>query len=324
MKAIIQTRYGSPDLLEYKEVAKPVPLENEVLVKIHAAAINSWDWDQVRGKPYITRLIGGLFKPKFKIPGLDIAGRVEAVGEKVQGLKTGDEVFGDISECGWGGFADYVCVPEAPLALKPPSMSFEEAAALPQAGVLALQGLRAYYDIKPGDRVLINGAGGGVGTIAIQLAKLAGAIVTAVDREDKLAFLQSLGADFVIDYQKENFTKNGKAYDLVLDVMAFHRPTDYRRALAPGGVFVMLGGSMGLLLPVLFWGLFSPLVGNKKLKILAHRPSRADLDVLKAYHSANKIKLVIDKYYELKEVPAALQYLGAGHVKGKLVIKVNK
>ncbi len=199
MKAIVYQQYGSPDVLQLKEVEKPTPKDNEVLVKVHAASVNSWDWDLLRGKPFLARLWSGLLKPKHKILGCDIAGRVEAVGRKVKQFQPGDEVFGDISGCGWGGFAEYVCARENALALKPASMTFEEAAAVPQAAVVALQGLRDKEQIQPGQKVLINGAGGGVGTFAVQIAKSFGAEVTGVDSTKKLDMMRSIGADLILD-----------------------------------------------------------------------------------------------------------------------------
>ena len=218
MKAIVCTKYGSPDVLQLKEVAKPIPEDNEVLVEVHAASVNDWDWGLLRGKPFLNRLLFGLLKPKIKILGSDIAGRVEAVGRNVKQFQPGDEVFGDISGCGWGGFAEYVCARENALALKPASMTFEEAAAVPQAAVLALQGLRDKGQIQPGQKVLINGAGGGVGTFAVQIAKSFGAEVTGVDSTRKLDMVRSIGADHVIDYTQEDFTQSGQRYDLILDV----------------------------------------------------------------------------------------------------------
>ena len=222
MKAIVYTKYGPPDVLELKEVAKPTPKDNEVLIKVHAASVNDWDWALLRGVPFVNRLTTGILKPiKIKILGSDIAGRVEAVGKNAKQFQAGDEVFGDLSGLAWGGFAEYVCAPENRLILKPASMSFEQAAAIPQAAVLALQGLRDKRQVQPGQKVLINGAGGGAGSFAIQIAKSFGVEVTGVDSTTKLDMMRSLGADHVIDYKQEDFTKNGQRYDLILDLMGY-------------------------------------------------------------------------------------------------------
>lgn len=281
MKAVVYQKYGSPDVLQLKEVEKPTPKDNEVLIKVHAASVNSWDWDLLRGKPLVYRMIFGLLKPKFKIIGSDIAGRVEAVGRNIKQLQAGDEVFGDISGSGFGAFAEYVCARENALALKTASMIFEEAAAVPQAAVLALQGLRNKGYIQRGHKVLINGAGGGVGTFAVQIAKSFGAEVTGVDSTRKLDMLRSIGADHVIDYTKEDFTKNGQRYDLILDVAAYRSIFDYKRALSPKGIYVMIGGSIARIFQVLFLGYWITITGSKKMGILMHKPNTKDLNYLK-------------------------------------------
>ena len=323
MKAVVYTKYGSPEVLQLTEVDKPTPKENEVLIKIYAASVNSWDWDQLNGKHFIVRLIGGLLKPKHKILGADIAGRVETVGGNVTQFQPGDEVFGDIAGCGFGGFAEYVSVPEKLLAKKSPAMTFEQSAALPQAGLLALQGLRFKGTIKKGDEILINGAGGGVGTIALQYAKSLGAVVTCVDKAEKFEMLRALGADHLIDYTKENYTRNGLQYDRILDVIAHRSISDYKRALKPGGTFAMIGGSMGglLLQLLLLWPILS-FFTSKKLGLMGYKPNRKDLDYLNQLFEEGKLLPVIDKSYPLQEVPAALQYLGDGHAKGKIVITI--
>ncbi|MBU1822442.1 MAG: NAD(P)-dependent alcohol dehydrogenase, partial [Bacteroidetes bacterium] len=247
MKAVVYSRYGAAEVLQPAEVPTPVPKDNEVLVKVQAASVNSWDWDLVTGKPLLYRLLFGIFRPRYPIIGSDIAGRVEAVGKDVTQFKPGDEVFGDISGSGFGAFAEYACAPAKVLALKIPSMTFEQAAATPQAGVLALQGLRQ-GQLAAGQKVLINGAGGGVGTFAVQMAKVAGAQVTAVDRADKLDLLRSLGAAHVMDYRREDFTKTAHTYDLILDMVARHSVADCRRALNPGGRYVIVGGKVGALI----------------------------------------------------------------------------
>jgi len=322
MKAIVYTKYGPPDVLQLKEVEKPTPKDNEVLIKVHAASVNDWDWGLLRGKPFVNRLLFGLLKPKIKILGVDIAGQVEAVGRNVKQFQPGDEVFGDISGCGWGSFAEYVCARENALALKPASMTFEEAAAVPQAAVLALQGLRDKGQIQPGQKVLINGAGGGAGTFAVQIAKSFGAEVTGVDSTSKLDMMRSIGADQVIDYTKEDFTKNGQRYDLILDFAAYHSIFDYKRALSPKGIYVMVGGSMALMFQVLFLGLLISMTGSKKMGILAHKPNK-DLAFMKELFEAGKVVPVIDKRYPLSEVPQALRYFGEGHAQGKVVITLE-
>lgn len=323
MKAIYYTRYGSPSEFQLKEVEKPVPGKKEVLVKIHAASVNSWDWDLLKGHHFIIRLLSGLFRPKHKILGADIAGVVEAVGAEVSFFKPGDEVFGDIAGGGFGGFAEYATAPEKLLAKKPASISFEQAASLPQAGLLAIQGLRYRGELRKGDEILINGAGGGVGTIGLQYAKNTGAQVTCVDREEKFALLRSLGADQCIDFTKEDYTRTGKQYDKILDVIAHRRVRDYKRALKPTGIFSMIGGSMGWLLLNLL--LFHPIFGNKKgkkLGLMGYRVSREALDELGAWVEKGMIKPVIDRVYPLEETAAAFHYFGLGKVQGKIIISV--
>lgn len=240
MKAIIRTRYGSPDVLQLEEVEKPTLKDNEVLVKIHAASVNVDDLEHLRGTIAV-RLIGPL-KPKYKILGSDIAGRVEAVGRNVKQFKSGDEVFGDLTEYGFGAFAEYLCVPENGLVLKSASMTFEEASTVTSRAAIAVKYLRAERPIQPGHKVLINGAGGGVGTFAVQIAKYYGAEVTGVDAAEKLDMVRSIGADHVIDYTKEDFTKNGQSYDLILDIAAHHSIFDYKRSLSPNGIYLIVGG----------------------------------------------------------------------------------
>ncbi len=323
MKAIVYTKYGPPDVLQLKEVEKPTPKDNEVLVKVHAASVNSWDWDLLRGKPFVNRLIFGLLKPRIKILGVDIAGRVEAVGRNFKQFQPGDEVFGDISRCGWGGFAEYVCASENVLALKPASMTFEEAAAIPQAAVIALQGLRDKGQIQPGQKVLINGAGGGAGTFAVQIAKSFGAEVTGVDSTRKLDMMRSIGADQVIDYTQEDFTKNGQRYDLILDVAAYRSIFDCKRALSPKGIYVVAGGSMTRIFQVMFLGPWISMRESKKMGLLMHKPNKIDLAFMKELFEAGKVVPVIDRRYTLSEVPEALRYFGEGHAQGKLVITLE-
>lgn len=321
MKAIVYHEYGSPDVLNLEEVQKPIPRDNEVLIKVHAASVNDWDWGLLRGTPFLNRLLFGLLRPRIKILGVDIAGRVEAASRNVKRFHQGDEVFGDISGCGWGGFAEYVCVPESALELKPANLTFEEAAAVPQAALLALQGLRK-GQIQPGQRVLINGAGGGAGTFAVQIAKSFGAEVTGVDSTRKLDMVRSIGADHVIDYTKEDFTQSGQHYDLILDVAAHHSIFDYKRALTPRGIYVMVGGSIARIFQVMCLGPWISMTGSKKMGILAHKPNKG-LDSMKELLEAGKVVPVIDRCYPLSEVPEALRFFGEGHHRGKVVVTVQ-
>jgi NADPH:quinone reductase-like Zn-dependent oxidoreductase len=331
MKAIVCTKYGPPDVLQLQEVEKPAPKYNEALVKVHASSLNAADFETLRGV-FIVRM-GAPLKPMHKILGSDIAGRVEAVGRGVKQFQPGDEVFGDLSVCGFGAFAEYVSVPESALALKPASMTFEEAATYPQAAVLALQNLCGVGSpspssmlldkgpIQPGQKALINGAGGGVGTFAVQLAKYFGAEVTGVDSTRKLDMLRSIGADHVIDYTKEDFTKSGQRYDLILDVVAYRSIFAYKRALSPKGVFVYVGGSTAAIFQAL---LLAPLIsrtGTKKMGVVMQKPNRKeDLVFLQELFEAGKVVPVIDRRYPLSEVPKALRYLEEGHALGKVVI----
>ncbi len=324
MKAIIYTQYGSPDVLHLAEVKKPVPKKDEVLVKIYAASINSWDWDMLLGKPLLVKMISGIFKPKHQILGADIAGVVELVGSDVIDFKTGDEVCGDIAGSGFGGFAEYVAVPEKLLAKKSGNISFEEAAALPQAGLLALQGLRYIKPVKKGQHLLINGAGGGVGVIALQYAKLAGVEVTCVDKEEKFETLHSFGADHLIDYRKEDYTNTGKQYDYILDVVAHKSAAKYKKALKPEGVFAWVGGSMGWLLFQMM--LIQPILSKfrkQKLGIMGYRPNRKDIDLLMQLVAEKKMKIVIDKVFPLSETANAFRHFESGNFTGKIIILVT-
>ena len=326
MKAAHYTQYGSPEVLKLKEVPKPAPQDNEVLVKVYAAAINSWDRDLLTGRPFLLRL-GALSRPKYPILGCDVAGRVETVGRNITSLQPGDEVFGDISGFGtrnFGGFAEYVCTDENRLAFKPTNMTFEQAAAIPQAGVLALQGLRDQGQIQAGKKVLINGAGGGTGTFAVQIAKTYKAHVTAVDSPRKLKMLRSIGADEVIDYTKDDFFKQDQGYDLILDVVTFRSIFDYRRILNPQGVYVMLGGgSWPRVFQAMFLGPLISRVGSKKMGLLMHKPNKQDLNFLIELFKSGQVKPVIDKCYPLSETADAFRYFATGHGQGKVVITVN-
>jgi NADPH:quinone reductase-like Zn-dependent oxidoreductase len=320
MKAMVYTNYGSPDVLRLEEVAKPTARDNEVLIHVRASSLNAWDWDLLRGRPYLTR-IGGVRNPRYNILGADVAGRVEAVGRDVKELSPGDEVFGDISGNGWGGFAEYVCARERVLTLKPNCMTFEQAAAVPQAAVLALQSLRK-GQIRAGHRVLIVGAGGGVGTFAVQIAKSSGANVTGVDRLDKLDMLRSIGADHVIDYAQEDFSRNGHQYDLIVDVVVNRSVFDYTRALAPRGSLVVVGGATGRILQTVTLGPLVSRLSKKTMGVVLHRPNKKDLEAISELVVSGQIVPVIDTSYPLHEVAEAFRYFGKGNAKGKVVITV--
>ena len=320
MKAIVYYSYGSPDILKLEDVQNPLPGDDEVLVNVRAVSINSWDWDMLTGKPYEYRLFSGLIKPKStRLHGCDIAGTVEAVGKKAKRFKVGDAVLGDLSEGGWGAFAEYTCAPENNLALKPASMTFEEAACLSHGGNLAVQGLIDYGQIHSGQRVLINGGGGSTGTLAIQLAKLFDAAVTAVDRSEKLDMMRSLGADHFIDYTKVDFTENGQKYDLIFDVKTTRSPSDYKRVLSPNGVYVTVGGKTFRILQLIAFG---TLVKKPKMHMVAYQANK-DLPYLIALFEKGKLTPVIDKCYPLEETADAFRYFGEGRFKGKIVITVG-
>ena len=320
MKAVVYYQYGSPDGMKLAEVEKPAPDENQVLIKVHAVSVNGADWEGLVGKPLYARM-GGLRKPSAHILGSDVAGRVEAVGKNIQHFQPGDEVFGETMRY-HDGFAEYVCVPEKALAHKPASMTFEEASAIPQAGVIALQGIRDKGQVQPGQSVLINGAGGSAGTFAVQLAKLYGAEVTGVDNTGKLDFMRSLGADHVIDYTRQDFTKTGKQYDLILDVTAHRSVFAIQRALKPGGRYFVVGGSVGVMFQILLLGPWIRRTTGKHIRILAVVPNREDLEFVTELCESGKIAPVIDRRYPLSEVPEALRYVGEGRAKGKVVITV--
>ncbi len=318
MKAIVFHQYGQPDVLTLEEIEKPSPGDDEVLVKVYASCINSWDWELLQGIPFVNRLMAGILKPKkIKILGCDIAGRIESVGKNVKQFQVGDEVFGDLSSCGWGGFAEYVAAPEKALELKPVCLTFEQAAAVPQAALLALQGLQR-GGIQAGKKVLINGAGGGSGTFAIQIAKEFGTEVTAVDSTEKLDIMRSTGADHVIDYTQEDFTKNGQHYDLIFDNAANRSLSDYKRVLNPGGIHVMVGGKSFNILQTLLVSMF----GSRKYVLLLHKANKG-LDTMKQFIEVGKVEPVIDRNYPLSEAADAMRYFAAGHAKGKVVISIE-
>ena len=324
MKAIVYTKYGTPDVLSLHEVEKPTPKDDEVLVKIHAVSLNQYDWHLLTADIFLVRLMGGgLLKPKRGAPGADIAGRVEAVGANVTQFQIGAEVFGDIAAAGGGGCAEYVCVPEKLLALKPNNLSFEQAAAVPMAGITALQGLRDVGKIQAGQNVLIQGAAGGVGTFAVQIAKMFGANVTAVCSTRNLEQARALGAEYVVDYTKEDFTQSGKRYDLILAANGYHSLADYKRALTPQGRYVMAGGTMRQIFDAMLWGSWNSRGGQKMGGVSAHT-SQPDLEYLKEQIEARKIKPMIDRCYPLSQTADAMRYLGQGHARGKVIITVGQ
>lgn len=324
MKAIVCTQYGPPDLLQFKEVATPVPKDNEVLIKLYAAAVNPLDWRLLRADPVFIRLFFGLLKPKFEIPGSDISGRVEAVGKNVTQFRPGDEVFGAKGFAG-GGFAEYVCAVEDALALKPTNISFEEAAAVPVAAITALLGLRDKGGIQPGQKVVIDGASGGVGTFAIQIARSFGAEVTAVCSTRNLDIARSIGADHVIDYTREDFTRNGQRYDLIMAANARHSVFAYRRALSPDGICVKAGGKptlQGILQDLLIAPLLSMVAGKKTCSFIA-KLDKKDLVFLAGLLETGKVAPVIDRRYPLSDTAQALRYLEEGHAQGKVIIVIE-
>jgi NADPH:quinone reductase-like Zn-dependent oxidoreductase len=321
MKAITYHNYGSPDVLEYEEIEKPVPNDNEVLIKVRAAALNALDWRLMRGGPVVVRLMmGGLRKPKETRIGRDVAGQVEAVGRNVTQFKPGDEVFGVCP----GACAEYACASEEKLVLKPASISFEEAAAVPVAALTALQGLRDKGRIQPGQKVLVDGASGGVGTFAIQIAKSFGAEVTAVSSTAKLDTARSIGADHVIDYTLEDFTQSGERYDLIIAANAYHSIFNYRRALNPNGIYVMAGaGGWAHILQGMLLGPLLSLIGRKKMGFFMAKLNQKDLVTLSDLLASGKVVSVIDRRYPLSDAAEALRYLEEGHARGKIVITLE-
>jgi NADPH:quinone reductase-like Zn-dependent oxidoreductase len=321
MKAIVYYKYGSPDVLKLEDIQKPIPGDDEVLIKVHAVSINSWDWDMLTGRPFEYRFFSGFLKPKsILMHGCDIAGKIEAVGKNVKHLHVGDDVFGDLSEGGWGAFAEYTCVCENELTLKPQNMSFEEAACLSHGGNLAVQGLIDFGKIKSEQTVLINGGGGSTGTLAIQIAKLFDVEVTAVDRTEKLDLMRTLGADHLIDYTKEDFTQNGRTYNLIFDVKTTRSIFDYKRALCPGGRYVTVGGKTSRILQLL---LFKKLAGKYKMHMVGYKANK-DLKYLVELFEAGKLKPFIDKCFPLEKTADAFRYFGEGCFNGKIVVTLGQ
>ncbi len=326
MKAIVCTRYGSPDVLQPQEVAKPAPKDDEVLIKIHAASINARDWRWMRANPLFMRLVpGGFLQPKNKILGADLAGRVETIGTSVKQFEPGDDVFGFLpSATGRGTFAEYVCAKEDAVALKPTNLTFEQAAAVPVAALTALQGLRDNGNIQPGQKVLIQGASGGVGTFAVQIAKALGAEVTGVCSMRNLDMVRSLGAEHVIDYRKEDFTRNGRRYDLILAVNGYHPISDYLRALGPQGIYVVAGGSMVQLFQASLQRRRNSQTGSQKTHVVSLVQSQRDLIFMKELLESGKVIPVIDGCYPLSKTPEAFWYFEKVHPKSKVVITMEE
>jgi NADPH:quinone reductase-like Zn-dependent oxidoreductase len=323
MHAITFYEYGSPSVLKYEERPDPVPDSNQVLVKVRACSMNAADWHILRADPFLARFAVGLFKPRYNVLGCDLAGVVEAVGSGVKRFRVGDEVMGELGSSGWGAFGERVCAPEDVLVLKPSNIGFDEAAAAPLAGVTAVQGLHRQSQLKAGESVLVNGASGGVGSFAVQVAKALGAKVTAVVSTRNVELARSLGADQVLDYTQTNFTRTGERYDVILAVNGYHPLWDYKRALAPGGRFVMTGGAGKQLAETLLLGGLASLGSGKRLGFVTMKSNLEDLEYLRDRLADGSVRSVIDRSYPLEKVPEALAYLEEGHARGKVVIQVS-
>ena len=322
MKAIVLSKYGSPESLQVQDVEKPIPKEGEVLVRIKATAVNDYDWSMVLGKPFIYRLMFGLFKPKHSIPGMELSGVVESLGKGVQKFREGDHVYGDISSHGFGTFAEYICINEDAMVLKPENISFEEATTIPHAAMLASQGLIDEGEIQKGQKILVNGAGGGMGLFALQIAKTFDAEVTGVDTGGKLKDMLALGYDHVIDYEKENFTKSGELYDLVLDAKTVQPAFRYLRSLKPHGKYITVGGHLNRLLEVFLLGPVIKKFSQKQIKVLGLKTNK-DLDYMHQLVNEGQIKYQIDGPYPLEDAPKQIQRFGEGKHSGKVVILIS-
>lgn len=322
MQAITFNKYDGISSLMLKNIDVPAPKNDEVLVKVHCSSVNSWDYDYIIGKPRIYRLLFGLFKPKYPIPGIDIAGVVEAVGADVTRLNVGDEVFGDISGSGFGAFAEYACAKEEYLAIKPKQMSFQEASVLPHAGVLALQSMYKFKHLQPGMQMLINGAGGCVGPYLIQMAKQKGAIVTVVDTEAKFDMLRTLGADHFIDYKKEDFTRSGKKYDFIVELLAYRSIFAYKKCLKDHGVYTVVGGKPRRLIQTAIFGPLITKITGKRMCIMAQYPHYKHLNTLSEMYVSGQLKTQINHTFELSEVGKAVKMIGEGKLLGKAVIRI--
>lgn len=322
MKAIVYTQYGGPEVLHLAEVPKPSPADNEVLIKVYAVSVNDWDWGLLQ-KDLFNRLMSGFTKPRRQTIGSDVAGRVEAVGKNVMKFKVGDDVYGDLSGQ-WGGFAEYVCANENLVASKPAAMSFAEAAAIPQAGMLAVQGLIDKGRLHSGKKLLINGAGGGVGTLGLQIANSLGVQTDVVDSAEKLEMLRTLGAVDLIDYKKEDFTRRGKRYDVILDTKTNRSVLSYLRALNPNGMYITVGGHLSRLFQSLFLMPLISLFSNKKVTIVALKPNK-DLEYMNSLFEEGKLKPVIHPHhYTLEDAPEAMKLFGNAEHKGKVIITVSR
>jgi len=323
MKAVIRDKYGPPDVMRYVDIETPSPKANQVLIKVRAASVNAFDWHMIMADPFFVRFMGsGVFKPKRTTLGADVAGVVESVGSNVTRFKPGDEVFGDLTATGCGAFAEYAPALESRIVHKPAGMTFEEAAAIPMAALTALQGLRDHGEIKPGQSVLINGASGGVGTFAVQIAKAFDTEVTAVCSTAKMEMARSLGADHVIDYTKEDFTKSGKSYDLILAAYGNRSIFAYKRSLSPNGIFVVAGGTMSQFFQAAMMGPLLTRKNGRKFRGFIENPNGEDLQLMAEYFKAGKIRPVIDKTFPLSETVEAVRYVHAGHAAGKVIITV--
>lgn len=322
MKAIVCDKYGTPKDLKLKEIDTPVPKANEVLVKILATAINDYDWSSVRGKPYVYRLLFGLRKPKQPIPGMELSGTIEAVGSQTKSFKIGDGVYGDVSDFGFGTFAEYICINEKALVKKPSSMSFLDATALPHAALLASQSLINIGNIHENQRILINGAGGGVGTLGLQIAKQFNAEVTGVDTGEKLAMMKNLGFEHVIDYKKVDFTTNGMEYDLILDAKTNRSPFNYLKSLSSNGKYITVGGRLRRLLQIVLLKKLISKIYKKEVQVLSLKANEG-LEYINDLYEAGNIKPIIDGPYSLADIPNKIQYFGDGKHQGKIVIAVQ-
>ena len=324
MKTAKLVQYGSPQNLEIEEIETPKPNDFEVLVKVVASSINDWDWSMATGSPFYIRLLCGLTKPKIPIPGVDVSGIIEAVGKKVTKFKIGDEVYADLSESGFGAFAEYVAVKESVLHLKPSSIDFLNAAALPHAATLALQGLKDLGRVKPNSKILINGAGGGVGTLGIQIAKLLGATdVTGVDRKEKHELMRSLGYSTVIDYRETDFTKESELYDLILDTKTNRFPLSYLSSLNKDGTYVTVGGTLFRLLQTLLLSPIVKLFSKKRIKLLSLKTNK-DLDYLSSLVDAGKISPIIGKICSFDNLREAIEEFGSGTHLGKIIVTIEQ
>lgn len=323
MKAFVYREYGPPDVLRLEEIPEPVPGDGEVRIRVRAVALNAADWRLLRADPFLVRLFNGLLRPRIRVLGADVAGVVEAVEQGVSRLRPGDEVFGDVAGHGFGGLAEQLRAPEEAFARKPPGLSFEEAASLPLAGMTALQGLRDAAGVRPGEKVLVHGASGGVGTYAVQIAKALGAEVTALCSTGKVDLARSLGADDVVDYTREDFAASGRRWDVILAANGSRSILDYRRALSPHGRYVMAGGSWPQMRQAMLWGPLLSSKGGRRLRLLSAKANLRDLEALRDLVESGKVKPVVDRRFRFAEVPEAFRYLEGGHAAGKVVVTLE-